>query len=116
MQQITASVSLADGGLHNTFFIPGQTLAVGLHDGRIGWNLTTNMYAEFNSKNTSFGYTSGDIFHTDFTAAKKFGRRSIRSRRCAYQVPSDTSRAAYSLSMVGGSRILPLARWWPTDL
>jgi len=70
---------------------------VALSYAKDGWNLTANMYQEFNTKNTVPGYTSGDIFHTDFTATKKFGRWSIGP--VAYltdQVSSDTSSAAYN--------------------
>ena len=148
MQQITPPVNLADGGLHNTFFIPGQIswnlgngfyaqVGLGMYapDGTIsgpkginnvgapywtfqpqvalsyakdGWNLTANMYTEFNTKNTVSGYTSGDIFHTDFTATKKFGRWSIGP--VAYltdQVSSDTSSAAYKF--VNGGRFSDFA-------
>ena len=148
MQQITPPVNLADGGLHNTFFIPGQIswnlgngfyaqVGLGIYapDGTIsgpkginnvgapywtfqpqvalsyakdGWNLTANMYTEFNTKNTVSGYTSGDIFHTDFTATKKFGRWSIGP--VAYltdQVSSDTSSAAYNF--VNGGRFSDFA-------
>ena len=148
IQQITPPVNLADGGLHNTFFIPGQIswnlgngfyaqVGLGIYapDGTIsgpkginnvgapwwtfqpqvalsyakdGWNLTANIYTEFNTKNTVSGYTSGDIFHTDFTATKKFGRWSIGP--VAYltdQVSSDTSSAAYNF--VNGGRFSDFA-------
>jgi hypothetical protein len=148
MQQVSPPVNLADGGLHNTFFIPGQIswnfgngfyaqVGLGIYapDGTIsgpkginnvgapywtfqpqvalsyakdGWNLTANMYQEFNTKNTVSGYTSGDIFHTDFTATKKFGRWSIGP--VAYltdQVSSDTSSAAYNF--VNGGRFSDFA-------
>jgi hypothetical protein len=148
MQQISPPVNLADGGVHNTFFIPGQVswnfgngfyaqVGLGIYapDGTIsgpkginnvgapywtfqpqvalsyakdGWNLTANMYEEFNTKNTVSGYTSGDIFHTDFTATKKFGRWSLGP--VAYltdQVSSDTSSAAYHF--VNGGRFSDFA-------
>jgi hypothetical protein len=148
MQQISPPVNVADGGLHNTFFIPGQLswnlgngfyaqVGLGMYapDGTIsgpkginnvgapywtfqpqvalsyakdGWNLTANMYQEFNTKNTVSGYTSGDIFHTDFTATKKFGRWSFGP--VAYltdQVSSDTSSAAYNF--VNGGRFSDFA-------
>jgi hypothetical protein len=39
-----------------------------------GWNLSTAIYEEFNTANTSDNYTQGDIFHVDFTAVKTFGK------------------------------------------
>jgi hypothetical protein len=39
-----------------------------------GWNLSAAMYIEINSANTVTHYTSGDIFHTDFTATKTIGK------------------------------------------
>ena len=39
-----------------------------------GWNLTAYTYYEHNTKNMISGYTSGDIFHADFTATKQVGK------------------------------------------
>ena len=39
-----------------------------------GWNLTAALQEEFNTKNTVDGYTTGDIFHADFTATKTIGK------------------------------------------
>ena len=35
------------------------------------------MYVEFNTANTVTHYTSGDIFHADFTATKTIGKWTI---------------------------------------
>ena len=42
-----------------------------------GYNLTAALYEEFNTKNSLDGYTTGDIFHADFTATKTFGKWTI---------------------------------------
>jgi hypothetical protein len=39
-----------------------------------GWNLTAFLYEEFNTKNSRSQYTTGDIFHLDFTATKTIGK------------------------------------------
>jgi hypothetical protein len=39
-----------------------------------GWNLTAYMYAELNTANTRTNYTTGDIFHADFTATYTIGK------------------------------------------
>jgi hypothetical protein len=42
-----------------------------------GWNLTAFLYEEFNTANSRDNYTTGDIFHADFTATKTFGKWTI---------------------------------------
>jgi len=42
-----------------------------------GWNLTAYAYYEINTKNQRSGYRTGDIFHVDLTATKKFGKWTI---------------------------------------
>jgi hypothetical protein len=42
-----------------------------------GWNLSVAMYEEFNTENRVTHYTTGDIFHADFTATKTFGKWTI---------------------------------------
>jgi hypothetical protein len=42
-----------------------------------GWNLSAAVYAEFNTANSTTGFTSGDILHADFTATKTFGKWTI---------------------------------------
>jgi hypothetical protein len=39
-----------------------------------GWNLTAFLYGEFNTANRIDNYTSGDVFHVDFTATKTIGK------------------------------------------
>ena len=39
-----------------------------------GWNLTAFLYGEFNTANYRDNYTTGDIFHVDFTATKTIGK------------------------------------------
>jgi hypothetical protein len=42
-----------------------------------GWNLTAFLYEEFNTENSRTRYTTGDIFHADFTATKTFGKWTL---------------------------------------
>ncbi|MGA7074481.1 SphA family protein [Bradyrhizobium sp.] len=42
-----------------------------------GYNLTAALYEEFNTRNSVDGYTTGDIFHADFTATKTFGKWTV---------------------------------------
>jgi hypothetical protein len=73
-----------------------------------GWNLTAAMYEEFNTKNRVTNYTTGDIFHTDFTVTKTIGKWTIGP--VAYyvaQVTGDTCPAsciATGESLVGHSQ------------
>ena len=61
-----------------------------------GWNLTANLFEEFNTKNTVTGYTSGNVFHVDLTATKQFGKWTIGPvGYYAGQVTSDKSSAFY---------------------
>jgi hypothetical protein len=39
-----------------------------------GWNLSAAIYDEINTKNHDDNYTTGDIFHVDFTATKTIGK------------------------------------------
>lgn len=39
-----------------------------------GWNLSAALYEEFNTRNSVDGYTTGDIFHADFTFTKTIGK------------------------------------------
>jgi len=60
-----------------------------------GWNLTAALYEEFNTANSVTHYTSGDIFHADFTATKTIGKWTIGP--VAYywgQVSSDSCPAS----------------------
>jgi hypothetical protein len=42
-----------------------------------GWNLTAFSFIEINTRNSRDGYTTGDIFHVDFTATKTIGKWTI---------------------------------------
>jgi hypothetical protein len=42
-----------------------------------GWNLTAALYEEFNTANDVTHYTTGNIFHADFTATKTIGKWTI---------------------------------------
>ena len=42
-----------------------------------GWNLSVAVYDEINTVNNNTHYTSGDIFHADFTATKTIGKWTI---------------------------------------
>lgn len=42
-----------------------------------GWNLTANLYDEINTKNTITNYTSGQVFHADFTVTKTIGKWTV---------------------------------------
>ncbi len=39
-----------------------------------GWNLTAALYEEFNTENSVTHYTTGNLFHADFTATKTIGK------------------------------------------
>jgi hypothetical protein len=41
---------------------------------RDGWNLSAAMYVEIDTENRFTHYTSGDLFHADFTATKTIGK------------------------------------------
>ncbi len=61
-----------------------------------GWNLTANIFEEFNTANTITGYRSGDVLHTEFTAAKTIGKWTVGG--VGYyvgQVSDDRSSAFY---------------------
>jgi hypothetical protein len=42
-----------------------------------GWNISAALYEEFNTKNSIDGYTTGDIFHADFTVTKTIGKWTV---------------------------------------
>jgi len=61
-----------------------------------GWNLTANIFEEFNTKNTITGYTSGDVLHAEFTATKTIGNWTFGPvAYYAGQVSNDKSSAFY---------------------
>jgi hypothetical protein len=59
-----------------------------------GWNLSAALYEEFNTRNSRDNYTTGNIFHADFTATKTIGKWTFGP--VAYyvgQVSDDSCRA-----------------------
>jgi hypothetical protein len=61
-----------------------------------GWNLTANIFEEFNTKSTVTGYRSGDILHAEFRATKTFDKWTIGPVGYYFgQVSNDTSSAFY---------------------
>jgi hypothetical protein len=68
-----------------------------------GWNLTAAMFMEINTKNTVSGYTTGNIFHADFTFTKTIGKWTIGP--VAYYVGqvSNDSCPAFTCITPGGT-------------
>src|SRR5579871_2388061 len=69
-----------------------------------GYNLTAFLYEEFNTRNSRDGYTTGDIFHADFTATKTFGKWTIGP--VAYyvaQVTNDSCAVGALCNALGGT-------------
>jgi hypothetical protein len=68
-----------------------------------GYNLSAAFYEEFNTKNSRDNYTTGDIFHADFTATKTFGKWTIGP--VAYYVAqvSNDSCPAFTCTVAGGT-------------
>lgn len=61
-----------------------------------GWNLTANLYEEFNTKNTYTNYISGNVFHADFTFTKTIDKWTFGPvAYYAGQVSNDKSSAFY---------------------
>jgi hypothetical protein len=68
-----------------------------------GWNLSAALSEEFNTKNSIDGYTTGDIFHADFTATKTIGKWTFGP--VAYyvgQVTNDSCTSTTCLLLDGG--------------
>jgi hypothetical protein len=75
-----------------------------------GWNLTAAVYAEFYTANSVTHYTTGDIFHADFTATKTVGKWTFGP--VAYyvgQVSNDSCPA--SCIATGESTLLHASRY-----
>jgi hypothetical protein len=65
-----------------------------------GWNLTADLYYEINTRNQRSGYRSGDVFHADRTATKRFGKWTFGP--VAYyvaQTTSDSPGAAFDAAL-----------------
>jgi hypothetical protein len=68
-----------------------------------GWNLSAALYLEVNTANTITQYTSGDVFHADFTATKTIGKWTFGP--VAYyvgQVTNDSCTSTTCLLLDGG--------------
>jgi hypothetical protein len=65
-----------------------------------GYNLSVALYEEFNTKNSRDGYTTGDIFHADFTATKTFGKWTLGP--VAYYVAQVTNDSCTPPACVSG--------------
>jgi hypothetical protein len=77
-----------------------------------GWNLTANIFEEFNTRNPISGYHSGDIFHAEFTATKTIGKWTLGPvGYVTAQVTHDTSSAYYKYA-VNEDRYTRLAAGW----
>ncbi|QOZ51480.1 transporter [Bradyrhizobium sp. CCBAU 53338] len=64
-----------DGTVGNTWWTYQPEFVVSyLKD---GWNLTANLFMEFNARNPATKYQSGDVLHAEFTATKQFGNWTI---------------------------------------
>ena len=60
-----------------------------------GWNLSVAMYDEINTENRVTHYTTGDIFHADFTATKTIGKWTFGPVAYYYgQVTNDSCPAS----------------------
>jgi hypothetical protein len=60
-----------------------------------GWNLSVAVYEEFNTANSVSHYTSGDVFHADFTATKTIGKWTFGPVAYYYgQVTNDSCPAS----------------------
>jgi hypothetical protein len=69
-----------------------------------GWNLTAALYEEFNTQNSVTHYTTGDIFHADFTATKTIGNWTFGP--VAYYVGQVTNDSCpISCVSLGGSTL-----------
>jgi hypothetical protein len=67
-----------------------------------GWNLSAALYEEFSTKNSIDGYTTGDIFHADFTATKTIGKWTFGP--VAYYVAQVTNDSCgIGCSVLGGT-------------
>ncbi|MGY4307703.1 hypothetical protein ACVIJ6_004946 [Bradyrhizobium sp. USDA 4369] len=61
-----------------------------------GWNLTANIFAEFNTTNPRTQYRSGNVLHAEFTATKAIGNWTVGPvAYYAGQVSDDKSSAFY---------------------
>ena len=89
---ISGANGLGDSGHPWWTFVPSLVVSY-LKD---GWNLTTGLYLEANTKNTYTGYQSGDVFHAEFVATKRIGKWTVGPVGYYYgQITDDHSSAYY---------------------
>jgi hypothetical protein len=69
-----------------------------------GWNLSAGIYEEFNTQNSISHYTSGNIFHADFTATKTIGKWTVGPVAYYYGQVTDDKCAADCLPF---TKVLP---------
>ncbi|WP_298106125.1 transporter [Bradyrhizobium sp.] len=75
-----------------------------------GWNLTAAMYDEINTENRVTHYTTGNIFHADFTATKTIGKWTFGP--VAYYVGQVTDDSCpVSCTALGGSILNHVQRY-----
>jgi len=87
---IQGPTGLSNQGVPFWTFVP-EVIVSYLKD---GWNLSAALYEEINTQNSRSHYTSGNIFHADFTATKTFGKWTIGPVAYYYgQVTNDTCNA-----------------------
>ena len=73
-----------------------------------GWNLTAFLYDEINTANSRTNYTTGDIFHADFTATYTIGKWTFGP--VAYyvgQVSNDKCPVGTCTAFYGGATVTP---------
>jgi hypothetical protein len=68
-----------------------------------GWNLSAALYEEFNTKNSVDGYTTGDIFHADFTITKTIGKWTFGPVAYYAGQVSNDSCPALTCTVAGGT-------------
>ena len=65
-----------------------------------GWNLTANIFVDFDTRNSITGYLSGDIVDAEFTATKTIGKWTFGPvGYVAAQVTNDTSSTYYNYAV-----------------
>jgi hypothetical protein len=69
-----------------------------------GWNLSAALYEEFATANRATQYTTGDIFHADFTATKTIGKWTIGP--VAYYVAQVTDDSCPASCIATGDSVL----------
>jgi hypothetical protein len=84
--KVTSATAIA-----NNFWTFEPDLALSYLDN--GWDLTLHAVFDFNTKNTTTNYQSGDVFYLDFTAGKSFGKWTVGAGgNISQQFNNDVSR------------------------